>query len=570
MISVADSNMNKETTTINEEDKTAIEEAKEMTSMETDKKDQEESAVASPDEANTSKDEQTTNTEESEKEGDGDVSSKSESEMTDSEGDAQPLFEQPIILDGKRSRRPTSRLDISDSLPAKKELTIPQGHGKPLGEIEYINYQITHASTDALSRMRTICFGRRGNKSTMRKHLREFKGFEFSRDSEEYEKHLNHLVKLKKDQLKSISNILGLPAAGRNTDHAERILNFLLEPLDEGKRVQGKKSTGRTPKKRSHNSKGSIDTDQETKNEKPELNHDVDYANKAGKKPSNKRPSNEQTPTNSKRKKRTPAASDSKENQETTTVIDEHKHNDEEIVKIRILLTDSQFQLYKKRLFEHEVTNDPRLLFCPQVNCDHVLILPEEQINSTEQAITCTQCQTTFCLKCRCQWHPNQPCSDSLTSDEMNAESNIKRCVRCRFPLERTDGCAQMTCINCKHMFCWYCLKSLDNDFFLLHYERGPCRNRLGHSRASLFLHRLLVVGLFIVLTILVILASPLLMLMAPCLICYRYKQLKNYFNNSTMWRRTVQEENASTIEQQPIISLLPSWNLDTCNISTV
>ncbi|CAF1159065.1 unnamed protein product [Rotaria magnacalcarata] len=238
--------------------------------------------------------------------------------------------------------------------------------------------------------------------------------------------------------------------------------------------------------------------------------------------------------------------------------------------EIRILLTDSQFQLYKKRLFEHEVTNDPRLLFCPQVNCDHVLILPEEQINSTEQAITCTQCQTTFCLKCRCQWHPNQPCSDSLTSDEMNAESNIKRCVRCRFPLERTDGCAQMTCINCKHMFCWYCLKSLDNDFFLLHYERGPCRNRLGHSRASLFLHRLLVVGLFIVLTILVILASPLLMLMAPCLICYRYKQLKNYFNNSTMWRRTVQEENASTIEQQPIISLLPSWNLDTCNISTV
>ncbi|CAF3918125.1 unnamed protein product [Rotaria magnacalcarata] len=570
MISVADSNMNKETTTINEEDKTAIEEAKEMTSMETDKKDQEESAVASPDEANTSKDEQTTNTEESEKEGDGDVSSKSESEMTDSEGDAQPLFEQPIILDGKRSRRPTSRLDISDSLPAKKELTIPQGHGKPLGEIEYINYQITHASTDALSRMRTICFGRRGNQSTMRKHLREFKGFEFSRDSEEYEKHLNHLVKLKKDQLKSISNILGLPAAGRNTDHAERILNFLLEPLDEGKRVQGKKSTGRTPKKRSHNSKGSIDTDQETKNEKPELNHDVDYANKAGKKPSNKRPSNEQTPTNSKRKKRTPAASDSKENQETTTVIDEHKHNDEEIVKIRILLTDSQFQLYKKRLFEHEVTNDPRLLFCPQVNCDHVLILPEEQINSTEQAITCTQCQTTFCLKCRCQWHPNQPCSDLLTPDEMNAESNIKRCVRCRFPLERTDGCAQITCINCKHMFCWYCLKSLDNDFFLLHYERGPCRNRLGHSRASLFLHRLLVVGLFIVLTILVILASPLLMLMAPCLICYRYKQLKNYFNNSTMWRRTVQEENASTIEQQPIISLLPSWNLDTCNISTV
>ncbi|CAF4876420.1 unnamed protein product, partial [Rotaria socialis] len=53
MTGAADSNMNKETTTINEDDKTTIAEAKEMTSMEIDKKDQEEPAVAaaaSPDE----------------------------------------------------------------------------------------------------------------------------------------------------------------------------------------------------------------------------------------------------------------------------------------------------------------------------------------------------------------------------------------------------------------------------------------------------------------------------------------------------------------------------------------
>lgn len=29
-------------------------------------------------------------------------------------------------------------------------------------EIVLVNYQITHASTDDLSRMRNICFGRRG------------------------------------------------------------------------------------------------------------------------------------------------------------------------------------------------------------------------------------------------------------------------------------------------------------------------------------------------------------------------------------------------------------------------
>jgi hypothetical protein len=33
---------------------------------------------------------------------------------------------QSVILEGKRSRKPTLRLEISEFLPAKKELSIPQ------------------------------------------------------------------------------------------------------------------------------------------------------------------------------------------------------------------------------------------------------------------------------------------------------------------------------------------------------------------------------------------------------------------------------------------------------------
>jgi hypothetical protein len=29
-------------------------------------------------------------------------------------------------------------------------------------------------------------------------------------------------------------------------------------------------------------------------------------------------------------------------------------------------------------------------------------------------------------------------------------------------PIERDTGCAQMMCKRCKHVFCWYCLQSLD------------------------------------------------------------------------------------------------------------
>lgn len=62
---------------------------------------------------------------------------KTENSILDYAMDTQPLFEQPVILEGKRSRKPTSRLELSDLATPKKELSIPQGHGKPLGEIEY-------------------------------------------------------------------------------------------------------------------------------------------------------------------------------------------------------------------------------------------------------------------------------------------------------------------------------------------------------------------------------------------------------------------------------------------------
>lgn len=131
---------------------------------------------------------------------------KTENSINDHAMDTQPLFEQPVILEGKRSRKPTSRLELSDLATPKKELSIPQGHGKPLGDIVYskkkkkttyccsfridaclclVNYQIDHASTDALSRLRNICFGRRGvgvraldKKNCMLMHFRVIRIFE--------------------------------------------------------------------------------------------------------------------------------------------------------------------------------------------------------------------------------------------------------------------------------------------------------------------------------------------------------------------------------------------------------
>lgn len=43
-----------------------------------------------------------------------------------SESNAHTLVDQSFILEGKRSRKPTLRLEMSESTPTKKEFVIPQ------------------------------------------------------------------------------------------------------------------------------------------------------------------------------------------------------------------------------------------------------------------------------------------------------------------------------------------------------------------------------------------------------------------------------------------------------------
>ncbi|GBP24168.1 Probable E3 ubiquitin-protein ligase RNF144A-A [Eumeta japonica] len=125
------------------------------------------------------------------------------------------------------------------------------------------------------------------------------------------------------------------------------------------------------------------------------------------------------------------------------------------------------------------------------------------------------------------QWHGDMSCEAAAAAASSSAGAPllpdselIKLCPMCRVPIEKDEGCAQMMCKRCKHVFCWYCLASLDDDFLLRHYDKGPCKNKLGHSRASVLWHRAQVVGIFAGFGLLLLVASPLLLLAAPCIVC--------------------------------------------------
>ncbi|XP_052257465.1 probable E3 ubiquitin-protein ligase RNF144A [Dreissena polymorpha] len=200
--------------------------------------------------------------------------------------------------------------------------------------------------------------------------------------------------------------------------------------------------------------------------------------------------------------------------------------------EVKTLVDEKHFARYRKLKFQKEVDLDPDRTFCPEAGCEtvcHVCSTSSSQAFSKPTPVDCPKCKLQFCSVCKSKWHHTKSCNDVVMSGRLEdqgipftseAESNIKRCPVCHVPIERNDGCAQMMCKRCKHVFCWYCLTSLDDDFLLRHYDKGPCKNKLGHSRASVIWHRTQVIGIFAGFGVLLLVASPFLLLAAPCILC--------------------------------------------------
>ncbi|XP_022670380.1 probable E3 ubiquitin-protein ligase RNF144A-A [Varroa jacobsoni] len=186
----------------------------------------------------------------------------------------------------------------------------------------------------------------------------------------------------------------------------------------------------------------------------------------------------------------------------------------------RLLLKNQPrlLERWQTLLLNEQITRDPLRMFCPGPSCENVCDLPKPTVDP--YGLQCSKCRYTFCVVCQDAWHPLKDCDQATILHNLLQDiQGIKRCPHCSVLIEREDGCAQMLCKNCRHVFCWFCLASLDDDFLLRHYDHGPCRHKLGHSRASVMWHRTQVLGIFAGFGFLVLLASPLLILAVPCIL---------------------------------------------------
>ena len=100
-------------------------------------------------------------------------------------------------------------------------------------------------------------------------------------------------------------------------------------------------------------------------------------------------------------------------------------------------------------------------LYCPNKKCSAFVFTDK----NTHQFISCRECKTLLCTKCKEFGHIGKTCEESNleTINEKNLNLKLLKengwsiCGKCGLGIELDQGCNHMTCRYCKHEFCYVC-----------------------------------------------------------------------------------------------------------------
>ena len=97
--------------------------------------------------------------------------------------------------------------------------------------------------------------------------------------------------------------------------------------------------------------------------------------------------------------------------------------------------------------------------YCPFKDCSAMLLDEDEGRGGEDvRESECPSCHRLFCARCHVPWHPGIGCEEyqKLNADERGREDLLvrelanqnkwKRCPRCRYYVEKRDGCLHITC----------------------------------------------------------------------------------------------------------------------------
>ncbi|EYU24556.1 hypothetical protein MIMGU_mgv1a023566mg [Erythranthe guttata] len=103
--------------------------------------------------------------------------------------------------------------------------------------------------------------------------------------------------------------------------------------------------------------------------------------------------------------------------------------------------------------------------YCPYRDCSGLLM---NDGGGDVREAECPFCNRLFCARCSVTWHSGVDCEEfsKLRFDERGREDRMvhelakknqwQRCPRCKFFVERKEGCLHITC-RCGFQFCYAC-----------------------------------------------------------------------------------------------------------------
>ncbi|XP_074643483.1 protein DEK-like [Tubulanus polymorphus] len=185
---------------------------------------------------------------------------KSVKDESEEEDELKPgLLERPFVIEGssKRERKKTERLAMTDAFntPAEKQLEIPEGTGEKIGSMPRVEFFLSKANVDDCKLLHRFFFGRVGQATVVRRNIRKFCGFTFTKGSAEWEKKYAILMKMTRPQLRAMRNILDVECGKAKEDDVANILEFSINPKASGKALPDKSKKGRKSKTKSGSKK---------------------------------------------------------------------------------------------------------------------------------------------------------------------------------------------------------------------------------------------------------------------------------------------------------------------------
>ncbi|KAF2856778.1 hypothetical protein T440DRAFT_356672, partial [Plenodomus tracheiphilus IPT5] len=90
--------------------------------------------------------------------------------------------------------------------------------------------------------------------------------------------------------------------------------------------------------------------------------------------------------------------------------------------------------------------------------------------SSSSPKFRCLKCRNTYCVRHGVSWHKGETCKayDAKMERQIKRAEDVasletirrttKKCPKCGRCIEKNFGCEHMTCVKCKHQFCWQCL----------------------------------------------------------------------------------------------------------------